>query len=108
MIAVKNLPVSLRNEDLVERLSEICAGNEIVFVGIFGSYLKDEQTDASDIDLMIEFREGSRKSLLDIVRIEAELSYVFGKKVDLLTPGGISPYLKDEIINSMKVVYEER
>ena len=47
-----------------------------------------------------------RKSLLDIIRIERELSTVLGKKVDLLTEAAISPYLRDTILSELKVIYE--
>jgi predicted nucleotidyltransferase len=51
----------------------------------------------------VEFSE--RKSLLELVRIERELSEVLGIKVDLLTEKSISPYLIDTIKREMKVIY---
>jgi hypothetical protein len=75
-------------------------------MAIFGSFVRGEQRSGSDIDILIEYREGSRRSLLDLVGLEEELSLLFGRKVDLLTIGGISPYLRDEILSSMKVIYE--
>ena len=63
--------------------------------GIFGSYARGEQKKNSDIDILIEVKG----SLLDIVRMEMELKKILKKKVDLITYGGISPYLKKEILN---------
>jgi hypothetical protein len=51
----------------------------------------------------VEFSE--RKSLLELVRIERELSEVLGIKVDLLTEKSISPYLIDTIREQMEVIY---
>lgn len=61
---------------------------------IFGSYARGEQKKGSDIDILIEF-DGS---LLDLVGIEIEIKKLLKKKIDLLTYGGISPYLKDRIL----------
>lgn len=71
---------------------------------LFGSYVRDEQKPSSDIDIIVEFRD--RKSLLDIVGIERELTEVLGVKVDLLTEKFISPYMIDSIRKEMKVIYE--
>ena len=73
-------------------------------VAIFGSYAKDDEKPESDIDIMVEFSE--RKSLLELVRIERELSEILGIKVDLLTEKSISPYLIDKIKKEMKIIYE--
>ncbi len=47
-----------------------------------------------------------RKSLLDIIGIEMELSEALNLKVDLLTDKSISPYLIDRIKSEAKVIYE--
>lgn len=73
-------------------------------ISIFGSYAKGEQNPKSDIDIIIEFAE--RKTLLEIVGIEQELSEKLGIKVDLLTEKSISPYLIDRIKKEMVVIYE--
>jgi len=73
-------------------------------IAIFGSYARDEAKPESDIDILVEFSE--RKSLLDLVGIEQELSDAWGVKADLLTEKSISPYLIDSIKSEMKVIYE--
>ena len=72
-------------------------------IAVFGSYIRREETPGSDIDIIVEFSE--RKSLLELVRIERELSETLGIKVDLLTEKSISPYLIDMVRNEMKVIY---
>ena len=89
-----------------EKLFQICKNNDIVFLAIFGSFVKGDFTKRSDIDLLARF--SNPKSLLDLVRIERVLSEVLGRKTDLLTEASISPYLRDRIKNEMEVVYESR
>lgn len=86
------------------RLPDVCKKEDIGFVGLFGSIAKGKGTKKSDIDLLVRFYK--RKSLLDIVRIERELSEMLKRKVDLLTESSISPYLKNVIISELKVLYE--
>lgn len=72
-------------------------------VSVFGSYVRGEEKPDSDLDLIVEFSR--RKSLLEMVRIERELSETLGIKIDLLTETSISPYLIDRIKKEMKVIY---
>ncbi len=86
------------------KLIEICRKNDAAMVGVFGSVARGEETDSSDIDLLVKFSK--RKSLLAIVKLERELSTALGRKVDLLTEAALSPYLRDGILNELKVIYE--
>ncbi len=88
----------------IDKLIKICRENDAAMVGVFGSVARGDDTSASDIDLMVRFAK--RKSLLDIVKLERELSTVLGKRVDLLTEAAISRYLRDRIFSELKDIYE--
>ena len=87
------------------KLIEICRHNDAVFLAVFGSSVRADADAGSDVDLLVRFYK--RKSLLDLVRIERELSETVSRKVDLLTEASISPYLKERIHSEMAVLYEE-
>jgi len=70
---------------------------------LFGSYARGEGTPESDLDLIVEFPEGT--SLFDHISIENELSETLDIKVDLLSKNGISPYFKDEIMKDAVVIF---
>jgi uncharacterized protein len=89
----------------VTRLIDICRQNDVSMVGVFGSMARGKAKKKSDIDLLVRFSK--RKSLLAVVRLERELSEALGRKVDLLTEGALSPYLRDRILRETKVVYEK-
>lgn len=89
---------------IFKKLTSILISHGAKRIAIFGSYARDEPGPESDIDIIVEFSE--RKSLLDIVGIEQELSEALDIKVDLLTEKAISPYLIDRIKKEMVVIYE--
>ena len=87
-----------------KRLEEICRRNDVELLLLFGSAARGEDTEQSDVDLLVRFSK--RKSLLDLVRIEREFAEALGRKVDLLTEGSLSPYLRDQILGEAAVLYE--
>ena len=71
---------------------------------VFGSYARNEATPKSDLDLIVEFPEGT--SLLDHIGMEIELSEALNMKIDLLSRNGISPYIIDNVLKEAIVIYE--
>lgn len=69
--------------------------NYVKKAGIFGSCVRGEQKKTSDIDIIIEPPKGIG---FGFVGIQLELEKALGKKVDLLTYKGLSPYLKKYIL----------
>lgn len=107
-IAIKKLPRQLRRKGLEEKLVKICEENDIVFMAVFGSFVRGEQTEKSDIDIAIEFDQTKPKSLLDLVHIENELSEMFKRKVDLGIFSSLNPYIAEDVKREMRVIYEKR
>lgn len=87
-----------------EEIENYCQENGIYYLGVFGSYAREESTRDSDIDLLVKVDES--KTLLDLVRMERELSQILGRKVDLLTEESLSKYLREKIKKEVKTVYE--
>ncbi len=69
-------------------------------VGVFGSYARGENRIDSDLDLLVEF--GVRINLLDLIGLEQDLSEILGVKVDLVTVGGLSPYVKPYVEKDLR------
>lgn len=75
------------------------------FIGLFGSYAREEQTNTSDLDILVNFRNGI--SLLKLIQLENELSEKLGIKVDLITEGSLSnKRIKDRIENDLQIIYK--
>jgi len=91
-----------------EKIADFCRRNRIRKLSLFGSALKDQLRKDSDIDLLVEFQPGEAPSLLDLARMERELSTVLdGRKVDLRTPNELSRYFRDEVLSTATVQYAE-
>ena len=91
-----------------DRVAEFCKRNGIRKLSLFGSALRDDFRPDSDIDLLVEFRDGTAPSLLDLAGMERELSVVLGgRKVDLRTPQELSRYFRDEVVSTASVQYAE-
>lgn len=88
-----------------EKLIEIGRRNDVTFLGIFGSFARGTATATSDLDVLVRFSR--QKSLLDLVRVEREMSEALGCKVDLLTEASISPHLRERIMNETVVLYDQ-
>ena len=90
-------------ESIRDRTIEYLTRNGAKRIALFGSYVNGEAGPESDLDILAEFTV--RKSLLQLVRLERELSELVGMKVDLLTEASISPHLIDGIKKEMEVIY---
>ena len=84
---------------LAEHKQRLCEKYPIKSLAIFGSYSRSEQTDSSDLDLMVEFKERIGIRFIDLAN---ELEEIIGEKVDLVSRNGIKEkYFKtieDELI----------
>jgi uncharacterized protein len=75
------------------------------YVGLFGSFIRGDDTNDSDIDILVRFNE--KYSLLQLIKIENELSDKLGIKVDLVTEGSLkNDRVKRSIYQDLKIIYE--
>lgn len=65
-------------------------------VRVFGSVARGDDGPDSDIDLLVHMDDD--RSLLDLIGFWIEVQELVGKKVDVLSDGGISPYMRDDIL----------
>lgn len=72
-------------------------------VGLFGSYLRNEQTSGSDIDLFIDFDPGKENFDNFMVAYDLFEKLFKNEKIEIVTKNGLSPYIGPAILN--EVVY---
>jgi predicted nucleotidyltransferase len=72
------------------------------YIGVFGSYARNEEKEGSDLDLLVKF--GKRLNLFDLVGLEQELTEKLGIQVDLVTEKALSPLIKDFVTEDLKKI----
>ncbi|MBX2997962.1 MAG: nucleotidyltransferase domain-containing protein [Caldilineaceae bacterium] len=98
------LPV-LKKSNVKSRLAQIYAENGIVHLSIFGSALREDFSDESDIDLLVEFESGNRIGLIGLAKIELEIAKLLGRDVDLPTTAELSRYFRNQVKESAREFY---
>lgn len=92
-----------RNEimHLIREHDDFLIRHGVKRIGLFGSHARDEERADSDIDLIVEFDEG-RKNYDNFIELCFFLEDLLGRKVDLLTPESMSPYMRPFIEKDVK------
>ena len=88
-----------------DKLLEFCQRHHIRRMAVFGSALREDFRPDSDIDILVGFEPGKSPGLIGFTRMERELSELIGRKVDLNTPGCLSPYFRDEVLREAENLY---
>ena len=92
-----------------DKIAEFCKSNYIIKLSLFGSVLRDDFNETSDIDILVEFDKGHVPGFMRLANIENQLSEILeGKKVDIRTPNELSPYFRDKVLESAEVKYVQR
>ena len=75
------------------------------FVGIFGSFAREQSDVSSDIDILVSFKQSP--SLLQLIHMENELSDKLGIKVDLVTRGSLkNEIIRESIMKDLQTLYQ--
>ena len=93
------------NEQAIQiknRILNALRQNDVSRASLFGSVVRGELTEDSDIDILVEFK--GKKSLLDLVGLKQELEEILKRKVDVLTYNSLHPSLKDIILREQEVI----
>jgi len=91
-----------RIEGIRNKILPILRRYDVVRAAIFGSFIRGEMREYSDIDILVEFK--GEKSLLDLAGLKIELEELLGKKVDVLTYNSLHPLLKDKILSEQEII----
>lgn len=97
-IVKKKILEAIENESIRDNIKK---------ASLFGSFLRGEQTQDSDVDILIEFKPEAKIGFFEFVRLQRRLGEFVGRKIDLLTPASLSKFFKDQIINEAEIIYEK-
>jgi predicted nucleotidyltransferase len=91
----------MKRERVLKILSEnrqALRDRSVKSLAIFGSVARDEATDASDVDLLVEFDPGHPKGLFEFIGVMNFLEDLLGCKVDLVMTDGIRKELREQVL----------
>ena len=105
MSAVEKLNANGIHVD-TDALASIARRYSIAEISVFGSSVTDHMREDSDVDLLVSFKEHASISLFDLMDLEAELSEVFGRSVDIVELQGLTnPVRRKAILSSKEPLY---
>ncbi len=98
-----------RLEELKRQILPVLLPYGVRRIALFGSMARGEDTSASDIDILVMLRPCDERPPLGLfqwIALEEELSRRLGRKVELVTEDGVSPYIRPYIERDKVVLYE--
>jgi predicted nucleotidyltransferase len=99
---IKTLPIDIPPK----AIAQFCQQHHIRKLSLFGSVLRNDFTDSSDIDVLVEFQPEKTPGLA-IVAMQDELTQLWGRTVDLRTPAELSRYFREQVMQEAMVIYVE-
>ncbi len=88
---------------LIEKNEFIRFNFNIKEIGIFGSYVRNENTEKSDIDILIDYDKKAKFTLFDLIKLENYLTELLGIKVDIALKNKLKTALEKNILE--EVIY---
>ena len=90
-----------------EKIASFCKKHHIEKMSLFGSVLTPQFKSSSDIDFLVVFDPHYHPGLFNLVDMEEELSEIVGRTADLRTPGDLSRFFRDEVVEQAHPIYAE-
>ena len=82
---------------------EILSRYKVKRLGLFGSFIRNEQEDQSDVDIMVEYEEGE-KTIDNFLGLIDYLESNFEREIELVTPESLSKYIKQYVEKEIEYV----
>jgi len=86
-------------------ITQFCRQYHIRKLSFFGSVVRDDFKPHSDIDVLVDFEQGHIPGF-DFFLMEAELSRLLGRKVDLQTVNFLSPEIRGSVLAEAVIIYQ--
>jgi len=89
----------------LEELAELCRRYHVRELALFGSVLRDDFREQSDIDVLVEFDADAPVGFIEHFGLQEELSRLLGRDVDLISKRGLKPAIRRSVLDSALVLY---
>ncbi len=99
------MPATIPIKLPLDAVAALCRKYQVRELSVFGSALRPDFSNDSDIDLLVTFKPEVQIGLIAFLRFQRELSEILGRKVDLVSRNGLKPLIRDEILAQAQVLY---
>ncbi|MCR5643345.1 MAG: nucleotidyltransferase domain-containing protein [Prevotella sp.] len=96
----------MSTQAMTRQIAEYFKTQPVVKAWLFGSYARGEQTEDSDVDILVEYDKDAHISLLTISHMMGELEKSTGRRVDLIEEGCLMPFAIDSVNRDKHLIYE--
>ena len=93
---------------LTQQIAEYFKTQPVLRAWLFGSFARGEQTEDSDVDILVEYDKDAHISLLAISHMMGELEKSTGRRVDLIEEGCLMPFAVESANRDKQLIYERR
>ncbi len=89
----------------MEPIKSLCQRYRVRELALFGSSLRDDFRDDSDVDLLVEFEPDAQVGFFTLARLQRELAAILGRRVDLVPKRGLKPLIRQSVLSDAEVLY---
>ncbi len=99
--------LSVNVENMIPKIRAFFADQPVKRAWLFGSCSRGEETDNSDVDILVEYdRSNARISLMTISRMIISLGEILHRNVDIIEDGRVMPFARDNVGKDRIMIYE--
>lgn len=91
---------------MLPKVRQYLSGQPVLRAWLFGSYSRGEETDDSDVDILVQYKDTENISLFTISRIMCSLTKLLNRKVDLVEADGLLPFAVESANRDRILIYE--
>ncbi len=100
--------MSTTTQKITQQIAEYFKTQPVLKAWLFGSFARGEETQDSDVDILVEYDKNVRISLMTISHMIGELEQSIGRKIDLVEEGCLLPFAVNSANRDKKLIYERR
>ena len=98
----------MSTQELTKIMADYFKTQPVLKAWLFGSFARGEETADSDIDILVQYDDNARISLLTISHMMGELERSTGRRVDLIEDGCLLPFAVESANRDKQLIYERR
>ncbi|MBO4752281.1 MAG: nucleotidyltransferase domain-containing protein [Bacteroidales bacterium] len=98
----------MSTQEMTKIIADYFKTQPVVKAWLFGSFARGEETPESDVDILVQYDDTARISLLTISHMMGELERSTGRRVDLIEDGCLLPFAVESANRDKQLIYERR